>query len=346
VAEPARTGEPLDVLLIGGSGFMGRAAARALIDAGHRVTVLSRGQRPPAEGATTLVADRNDPDSLARALENRRFDFTVDFLVFDSVDLERLLLVPYAALGRYVMISTGQVYLVTRDAEPPFLEESAEGPLGEAPAEDGPYYPGWVYGTGKRRAEHTLLALRATHGMRALALRLPIVQGEEDVSLRLWGYLERMLDGGPIVLPDGGRRPTRHLDVRDVARTLVRLAESAPPRQAVYNLAQPDLVPLRDLLARVAEAAGVTPRFVEASWDECREAGLDGDFSPYAGRWSSVLDPSRAAAEWGFLGTRSDQYLPRVVRWHLDHRPPLSHAGYAQRDRERELAARLEGAAR
>jgi hypothetical protein len=34
------------------------------------------------------------------------------------------------------------------------------------------------------------------------------------------------------------------------------------------------------------------------------------------------------------------------VRWHLDHRPPLSHLGYAQRDRERELAARLEGAAR
>jgi nucleoside-diphosphate-sugar epimerase len=337
---------PLDVLLIGGSGFMGRATARALIDGGHRVTVLSRGQRAPADGVTPLVADRNDPASLAAALENRRFDFTVDFLVYDAIDLERLLLVPYAALGRYVMISTGQVYLVTRDAQPPFLEEGAEGPLGEAPAEDSPYHPGWVYGIGKRRAEHTLLALRATHGMRAVALRLPIVQGEEDGSLRLWAYLERMLDGGPVVLPDGGRRPTRHLDVRDVARTLVRLAESEPPRQAVYNLAQPDVLPLRDLLAGIAAAAGLAPRFVEASWEECRDAGLDGDFSPYAGRWASVLDPARAASEWGFLGTRPAEYLPRIVRWHLDHRPPRSHVGYAQRGRERELAARLEGAAR
>ncbi|MBI1797788.1 MAG: NAD-dependent epimerase/dehydratase family protein [Candidatus Eisenbacteria bacterium] len=336
----------LDVLLIGGSGFMGPAVARALLEAGHRVTILSRGRRAPLDGVTMITADRGDPAALAAALENRRFDFTVDFLVFDAVDLERLLLVPYAALGRYVMISTGQVYLVTRDAEPPFLEESADGALHDAPGEESPLHAGWVYGIGKRRAEQALLALRATHGMRAVALRLPIVTGEGDESLRLWGYLERMLDGGPIVLPDGGRRLTRHLDVRDLARAVARLAESGPPRGAFYNLAQPEALPLADLLARIARAAGVTPRFVEASWDECRAAGLDASCSPYAGPWASVLDPSRAAAEWGFLGTRPDDYLPRIVRWHLDHRPPQSHEGYAQRSTEVALAARLAGAAR
>jgi len=336
---------PQSVLLIGGSGFMGRPIARALLEAGHHVTILSRGRREAVAGVTVLTADRNDGASLAAALENRRFDMTVDFLAFDAADLERLLLVPYAALGRYFLISTGQVYLVTEDAEPPFVEEQAERPVRAEPHAGTRDHANWTYGLGKRRAEKTLLALRGTHGVRGVALRLPIVQGEGDGSLRLWAYLERMLDGGPIVLPDGGQRLTRFLYAGDLATTLAHLAEAPAPRSAAYNLAQPDVLPLREFLARVARAAGLEPRFVDASWDDCRAAGLDESFSPYAGRWTSVLDPSRAAAEWGFLGTRVDDYLPGLVRWTLEHRPKESDLGYAQRPRELELAARLAGAA-
>mgnify|MGYP001574370313 CR=1 FL=1 len=337
---------PMEVLLVGGSGFMGRHVARALLAAGHKVTVLSRGRRDAPAGAATLVADRGDRGSLAAALENRRFDLTIDFLVYDATDLERLLLVPYAALGRYFMISSGQVYLVTAGGEPPYREEDAERTVSAEPPPGTRDHDEWSYGLGKRRAEKALLALRGTHGVRGVALRLPTVQGEGDGSLRLWAYLERMLDGAPLVLPDGGKRLTRFLYAGDLARALARLAESPTPRNAAYNLAAPEVVPLREFLERVAHAAKLKPRFVDASWDECRAAGLDEAFSPYAGAWTSVLDPSRAAAEWGFLGTRLDDYLPQVVRWHLEHRPAKSHPGYTQRARERELAARLAGAAR
>jgi len=325
---------------------MGRQTAEAMLRLGHHVTVLSRGNVAPYEGVETLIADRRDADALSRVLEGRTFDFTVDFLVYDTIDIETLLLVPYAALGRYVMISTGQVYLVTEGTQPPYRELDMDGSLMAEPPVDSPEHPSWVYGVGKRRAERTLLGLRGSHGMRSVALRLPIVQGEGDGTLRLWAYLERMLDGGPLVLPDGGTRLTRHVDVADVAATLVRLAESEAPRSGAYNLAQPDVIPVRELLERIAAAAGVTPRFVDASWDEIFGAGLDRSFSPYAGPWSSILDPSRAAAEWGFLGTRPADYVPRIVRWHLEHRPTESHFGYAQRERELELAARLGAAAR
>jgi len=325
---------------------MGRKTTELLLQSGHRVTVLSRGQVKVADGVEVLVADRRDTASLARALEGRTFDFTVDFLVYDAIDIETLLLVPYAALGRYVMISTGQVYLVTEGTKSPYREQDVDGAVIPEPSADSPEHGSWEYGVGKRRAERALLGLRGSHGMRSVALRLPIVQGEGDGTLRLWAYLERMLDGGPIVLPDGGSRLTRHVDVADVATTLLRLAESDAPRSGAYNLAQPDVVPLRELLERVAHAAGVTPRFVDASWDEALAAGLERWFSPYAGPWSSILDPSRAAAEWGFLGTRTSEYVPRIVRWHLEHRPKESHFGYAQRPLELELAARLEATAR
>jgi len=143
------------------------------------------------------------------------------------------------------------------------------------------------------------------------------------------------------VLPDGGRRPIRHLYAGDLAPVIERLAGDPPPAHAAYNLAQPGIVTVRELLERTARAAGVTARFVEAPWDECRAAGLDERFSPYAGTWSSLLDPARAVGELGFAATAASDYLPRLVRWHIEHRPPASHEGYAQRARELALATAL-----
>ena len=328
---------PQRILLVGGSGFMGRHASRALATAGHHVTVLAR-HAQPGDGVAFVTCDRSDTAALARALEGLHFDLTVDFLAWDAADVERLLKVPHAALGRYVMISTGQVYLIARGSEPPYREDAADADLIDAPAEGSRDRAGWDYGVGKRRAEKVLLALRGTHGVRAMALRLPIVQGAGDGSLRLWAWIERMLDGGPILVPDAGTRLTRHLWAGDVARATAWLAEHDAPRQAFYNLAQPETLPLRELLDRIAHAAGLTPTFVDVSWEELRAAGFDEDMAPYSGRWASRLDPTRAAEEWGFATTRVGEYLPQVVRWHLEHRPSASHAGYASRAREREFA--------
>ncbi len=324
---------------------MGARTALALLERGARVAALSRGRRPVPEGVESLIADRRDPASLAAVLEGARFDFTVDFTAYDAPDIERLLLVPYASLGRYVMISTGQVYLVTEAAPPPFREAASECPVIPEPPADSPEHAEWRYGVGKRRAEGVVRVLRASHGVRATILRLPIVQGEGDGTLRLWAYLERLLDRGPLVLPDGGANAVRHLYAGDVTRAIVALFEGPPPRERVYNLSQPETVTLRELLERVAAAAGLTPRFVDVPRGEIRAAGIERAFSPYAGPWSSVLDATRAAGEWGLLGTRLDDYLPQVVRWHLEHRPAESHRGYAFRARELELAARADARA-
>lgn len=327
------------ILLVGGAGFLGRHVARAFLAAGHEVSVISLGRRPAPEGCEALIADRRDVTSLKAVLEGRRWDFTVDITAYDAEDIERLLLVPYSALGRYTMISTGQVYLVTESAAPPYREPDSEGTLIPEPPADTVAHANWAYGMGKRRAESAVTTLRSSHGVRAVILRLPILHGDGDPSLRLWGWIERLLDGGPLLMPAGGVRLTRHLWAEDVARALVELARGTHPREAVYNLAQPDLVPLREMIERVAAVLGVTPALVDVTWEEMEVAGLPLDVLPYAGRWASVLDPSRAAAEWGFSATRLDEYLPRVVRAHLEHRPAASHPNYEFRERERALAA-------
>jgi nucleoside-diphosphate-sugar epimerase len=310
------------------------------------VTVVSRGHRPlPAHPRLrALVADRRDPASLAGALAGERFDFTADFLAFTAADGERLLGVPGFDPGRIAMISSGQVYLVTAVPRPPFREEDADAPLMAEPAAGTRDHDEWAYGMGKRAAEAAFRRWSEAREVPTLALRCPVIQGERDGegSRRLWAWLERMRDGGPVLLPDAGSQQVRFLHAGDVARALLALATAAhAPSRPALNLAQPDEPTLREFLERVADLAGLEPRFVPVAGDALREAGLADTCAPWWGRWCSRPDPARAFALLGFRTRTTDAYLPAVVRAHLAHPPSRSHPGYARRAEELALAARL-----
>lgn len=340
----------LRVLLLGGSGLLSGAAREAFLAAGHYVTVVTRGARPlPGHPRQLrLTADRNDAASLAAALKGKSFDFTADFLAYDASGVERLLSTPGFSPGRLVMISSGQVYLVGRGPVPPFREEAAGAPAMPEPEAGTRDWDNWVYGMGKRAAEAALREQAAARGLRALALRLPVVQGELDGlnSGRLWGWLQRMVDGGPVLLPDGGEQPVRFVYSGDAALALLRLACGPDwPDLPALNLAQPEETTLREFLELAASCAGLFPRFVPARAEALRAVGLADTCAPYWGRWCSRPDPALAFT-LGFAARGPEEYLPAVVRAHLENPPPAPHEGYAGRARELELAASLEGRAK
>jgi len=332
------------VLLLGGSGLLGTPAARALRDAGHVVTVVSRGRRGVADGVRHIEADRADSHVLAGALRGERFDLAVDFLAYHGGDVDQVLSLPSIPIQRYVLVSSGQVYLVAAERRPPSREADGELPLMPEPPAGTRDHGQWQYGAGKREAEARLRAHAPARGAGDLVLRLPVVQGAGDPSRRLWAYLERMLDGGPLLLPGGGHDPVRFVWAEDVARALVALAGGARPPGHAYNLAQPDEPALRDLLAAAAAVLGVPAKFVDCSEEELAAAGLDHRVSTYSGRWCSRPDPSAAARELAFEGTPSAAWLPEVVRAHMAESVRASHPGYEQRPRELALAARLRSA--
>ena len=329
------------VLLLGGTGLLGAPAARALRDAGHDVTVLSRGQRGVPEGVRWIEADRTDSHALSGALGGERFDLAVDFLAFRGDDVDQALSLPATRLDRYVLISTEQVYLVATERRPPSRESDGVLPLMPEPPAGTRDHDQWTYGVGKREAEARLRERGAGRGGADLVLRLPVVQGAGDPTRRLWAYLERLLDGGPVLLPGGGEHPVRFVWAEDVARAIVSLAGGAATAGRTYNLAQPDEPSLRELLEAAAVLLGVTPRLVACTPADLAAAGLDHRTSTYSGGWCSRPDPSRAQAELGFHGSPTRTWLPEVVRAHWAEAEPVSHPGYALRERELELAARL-----
>ena len=334
------------ILLLGGSGLLSGAALRAFVRAGHDVSVLTRGERALAPGARPIRADRRDATSLRSALEGARFDFTADFLAFGGGDVERLLGVPGFDPGRLVTISSGQVYLVTASPAPPFREEDAGRPLMPEPAPGTRDHDEWKYGMGKRAMEAALARATAATGLRALALRIPVVQGEADGdgSRRLWAWIERLLDGEPVLLPEAGGQVVRFVYVEDVAAVLLALAGSPGfPAEPALNFAQPDELPLRAFLEQVAALAGVKPRFVDADRAALERAGLADSCAPYWGRWCSRPDPSLALQQLRFRTRSVAEYLPDVVRAHLASPRPASHPGYARRAEEIALARTIGG---
>jgi nucleoside-diphosphate-sugar epimerase len=331
----------LRALIIGGSGLLGAPATRALLARGHEVSVLTRATRAVPAGACRLVADRRDSTALTAVLAGRRFDVVLDLLAYDGGDVARLFAVPRLEVGHYLLASSGQVYLVSAERRPPFREADADLPVMPEPAESAADHGNWHYGVGKREAERAARELEARRGVRATALRLPVVQGASDGSRRLWAYLQRLRDGGPLLLPGGGEDRVRFVWAEDVARAVVAFAEGATAPAAAYNLAQPDEPRLRDLVTTAAELLGVRANLVGCTWDALSRAGLDRSISPFSGPWCSRPDPSLALRDWGFEGTPSARWLPEVVRAHLAEADPPPHPGYMQREAELALAARL-----
>ncbi len=329
----------MNVLVIGGNRFLGYQLTWRLLAAGHRVTLLNRGQLPDPFGnaVVRLVGDRTTAD-FARLVGTRAFDAVVDFAMFEGPEAEEAVRVLSGRVGHYVMISSGQVYLVREGAPSPAREEDYAGERLPEPDPASPDHAQWAYGVGKRRAEDVLEAAWERDRFPATRLRLPMVNGERDYHRRLESYLWRLLDGGGILLPDGGGRRVRHVYGRDVVRTTVGILGRPETLGRAYNLCQDETPTLAELLAHVAALVGSPARLVDVPRDVVRAAGLDPvAVSPFSGLWMSFLDASRAKAEIGFSPTPLDHALDTIVASFFAHPPADRPDGYAARDRERAL---------
>lgn len=331
----------MHVLVIGGSRFVGYQLVWRLLVAGHHVTVLNRGTRPdPFHGRVEyLRADRTGSD-FPRVLSGRTFDAAVDFAAYTGEDARRAVDVLGSSVGHYIFISTGQVYLVRQDAtrpgQVPAREEDYDGPVlsvSPTPRDEEER----LYGIGKRDAEDVLRLAYAERGFPATRLRIPVVNGERDHFRRIEGYLWRLLDGGPLILPDGGRQIVRHVYGSAVAQAIAGILGDTRTCGEAYNLAQDEIPTLREVVEELAELMGTSAQVVAVPFSDIEAAGLDPvAVSPFSDPWTSFLDPTKAKEQLGFQHVPLNEYLGRIVACFVNHPPDAPPDTY--RDRAAELS--------
>jgi len=278
-------------------------------------------------------------DEFDRALSGRRFDAAVDFAGFAAADVERAVRVLKGRVGHYVFISTGQVYLVREPRPSPARETDYAGAVMPEPPSGHPDHGDWAYGVGKRGCEDALAAAFARDGFPSTRLRVPVINGERDHTRRLEGYLWRLLDGGPVLLPDGGTHRLRHVYGRDVSRAIAGLLGQPRTFGQAYNLCQEETPTLAEIVEILADHLGTEPRLRPVARTALEAAGLDPvRVSPFSGRWLSFLDPGRAREELGFRPTPLRAYLGSIAASFLAHPPASPPDAYADRRRELALA--------
>ncbi len=331
----------MDVLLIGGTRFLGPLLVFRLLAGGHKVTVLNRGTRPDPFGAFLprvegIVADRRSSE-LAFVLGKRTFDVTVDFAAYERQDVDGALHALRGRTGHYFLIGTGQVYLVREGCPRPSAEKDYDGPLMPEP-QDPEDQDEWRYGIGKRACEDALAEAWEKEGFPSTRLRIPMVSGERDYHRRMEGYLFRLLDGGPIVVPDGGVLQTRHVYGAEVVRAITDMIGRKETFGRAYNLCQNETPTIAELIQTLAELVGATPKLVNVPSADLSKAGLPSwQVSPFSTRWMSFLDPGVARNELGFKHLPLREYLGRIVASFLARPPADPPPSYAQRDKERAL---------
>ena len=224
---------------------------------------------------------------------------------------------------RYVFISTGvypDLFLSGAAAEEDFIP--LEGPIPTEAQE---------YREGKRWCE-TVLARSGNFPW--VVVRPPAILGPADPTLRIAGYIERVLDGGPLLVPAEAYR--RQLGIAWVKDVGYLIALAADPRRDIsgraYNVAF-DGVSLEDLILSIGRALNRTPKLVPIPF-----ADLPAGASPYGPdpRRSAGYKLTRARQELGFEPSALEDALAETLAWYQVAKP--SHPAYSDRAQEIEIA--------
>jgi nucleoside-diphosphate-sugar epimerase len=200
---------PLDVLVLGGTGFIGPHMVRELLRRGHTVTLFNRGKTND-ELFRDLETIHGDRDGGLGGLKGRRWDAVIDNsgyvprLVADSA---RLLA---NNIGQYVYISTVAVYA---DFSKPIDEDS---PLAKIEDERIEEVNGKTYGPLKALCEQRA---REEIGDERLTILRPIyICGPGDSTDRFTYWVVRTAQGGDMLWPGEPGDPLQIIDVRDLAQ--------------------------------------------------------------------------------------------------------------------------------
>jgi len=181
----------MKILVIGGTQFVGVHLVKNLLDARHEVTIATRGKTKDGFGGKVnrLIIERTNKESIKQALNGRHFDVVYDSQAYSSNEIEYLL--EAVSCKRYIETSTVSVYNPNfRISQPESDFDPFSYPLKWCSRND------FGYDEVKRQAECAIF--QAYGHVPSVAVRFPLIIGEDDYTKRLYFYVDHIVNEKPI----------------------------------------------------------------------------------------------------------------------------------------------------
>jgi len=317
-------------LVLGGTQFVGRHIVSALLDAGHSVTLFTRGRTNP-----DLFPDaehlRGDRDGDLSALEGRSWDRAIDVNAYVPRVVRRSAELLQDAVQHLTFVSTVSVY-------PRWVEVGEDSPT-VAPETADEEITSESYGRLKVACEDVI---REVFGRRALVVRPGIVVGPHDPTDRFTYWVARTATGGDVAVPGDPERLVQIVDARDLGEWIGWM--SMRRRPGVYNAAGPDYrLSFGRLLSRIRAVTGADASFHWVADDKI-EAEVEDSLPLWSraedgGRFDMDVDSTRARWE-GLLFRPLAETIRDTLAWDRSRGEESARRAGPSEDVERDLVAR------
>ena len=305
----------VQIAFIGGTRFIGHAAAEVALERGHAVTLCHRGKHPcEVKGAEDVLVDRRDPEALALSLKHAHV--IVDTRALTRSDAEvsalcaKILEVPCVVLSSQdVYAQFGRLLGHPMAGEPEALI-TERSPLtvpypfrGIHDHEGGPDYD-------KKEVEAVFEQAVAKRLLGAIALRLPAVYGARDPNRRFGWAVDALSRNDVLPCQGGGAWRWTHAHVRDAAHAIVLAAENVRAGYQVYNAGEAHTPTMRERVEAIAAHLGKTLQFEEVE-------ELPEEFSDLGRHENDIVASSEAMRRaLGFEEiTTADERISDLVSW-------------------------------
>lgn len=253
----------MNVLVWGGTGFLGRPLVRTLLERGHHVGVFHRGEVAGSEdGEVHLRGDRGNGEDLRRAMDRFAPDVVVDLLARTEAEAQVGIEAMQQRCLRVIVISSIDVYAAYErlggrgdGVWPVPLDEDAPLRTSRFPRRRRhTAQPTWERDYDKVLVE----AVYGTADMPWTILRLPFVYGPGDYRDRLAPWAQAAVRGDRevlIPLDKAGWRCTRGF-VSDMALAIVATLECEEARTKVFNVGEAEALTELEWAQAILDVAG------------------------------------------------------------------------------------------
>lgn len=335
----------MNILIIGGTGFISGALVKKLLQKNHKVTLFNRGKTkkhfPPDENLDFIIGDRNKERSLSKALDGNTYDVVYDMIAYKAEESQSAANMFRNKIGRFVHCSTISVYMVSDEVVIPITEGQDKLPLMK-------YFPrnpfGMDYGINKRKCEDVLWRSHDEKAFPVSMLRPTYVSGPEDPARRDYFWIERINDGKPLLIPGKGDHKFQEVYIEDTAEAFCRVIETDKSIGEAYNVAAEEAFTLNEYLDQLSQ---LMDKKIEKNYiDQKQFDELDisyspeGDVFPFNPRRDVVFSLDKIKRDLNYTSTPFKVWMKKTIDWFLNDYDKHS-SGYSHRNKELSIIKKL-----